>query len=466
MKKTVLSLAVSMAVMTSLTGCLSNSSSGTTNATLPATSSPTSPTSPATTPVPSGITNPSGAFTISVFAINPSGSSKPDDIVPVQTAANSPNSAVFIGYQDRSEVDPMGNIPTGAPSGSVAQGQVVEYDLNGNVLQTINVPGHIDGMVQNTVTDYHTLWVTSNEDANPKLSVINFSTNPATVTTYTADAASVSAVTVPDPDNASVTSNVPLQHGGGLDDLKLIGNTVYVSASAPATTMAPSTPSSTLPYSTSWANGASCGTGTCGNGTVYGINQPVTGTANTTGSIQYQISLNSGTSNTYHVTPVVTTNGSSTPTTMLSNGITALTSNNGAILNATDADSTALDPTGDLWIDSQQDGELIHVSSINPVNTTQTTSVLPLTYDGTSWSIDDFRWVPTAPTGSTGSTFMLVTDTASGYVYRVNASGGFTPGQVFAAGGSMIASLSMTTGVLTPIFINFQATHGLNFITP
>ena len=460
MKKTVLTIAVSMAVMTALTGCIFDSSSGTTNAAPPAAPPPTTPA----IPVPSNISNPSGAYAISVFATNPAGAAQPDDIVPVQTSANSTDSAIFIAYQNRSNVDPMGNVPAGAPSGAVAQGQVIEYDLNGNILQTINVPGHIDGMVQNTVSDYHTLWVTSNEDANPKLSVVNFSTQPATVTTYTADAASVSAVTVSDSNNASLSSNVPLQHGGGLDDLKIVGNNVYVSASAPATTTTPASPSSTLPYSTSWANGASCGTGTCGNGTVYGINQPMTGTANTNGAIQYKITLNSGASNTYHVTPVVSTNGSTTPTTMLSDGTAALSSNNAAILNATDSDSTALDPNGDLWIDSQQDGELIHVSSINPANTTQTTSVLPLTYGGTSWTIDDFRWVPTVPSGASGKTFMLVTDTSGGYVYRVDASAGFTPGQVFAAAGNMITSVNMTTGVLTPVFINFKATHGLNFI--
>lgn len=177
MKKTVLAMAVSMTVMTALTGCIFDSSSGTTN------TAPPAATPPPGTPVPSNITNPSGSYAISVFATNPTGSSKPDDIVPVQTAANSPNSAVFIAYQDRSDVDPMGNVPTGAPSGTVPQGQIVEYDMNGKILQTINVPGHIDGMVQNTVSDYHTLWVTSDEDANPKLSVVNFSTNPATVTT-------------------------------------------------------------------------------------------------------------------------------------------------------------------------------------------------------------------------------------------------------------------------------------------
>ncbi|MHB1655354.1 MAG: hypothetical protein ACYCSZ_03200 [Burkholderiales bacterium] len=460
MKKTVLALAMSMTVMTALTGCIFDNSSGTT------VTAPPAATPPPATPVPSNITNPSGAYTISVFATNPAGSSKPDDIVPVQTAANSADSAVFIAYQDRNVVDPMGNVPTGAPSGAIAQGQIVEYGLTGNILQTINIPGHIDGMLQNTVSDYHTLWVTSDEDANPKLSVINFSTNPATVVTYTADAASVSAVTVTDPNNTSITTNVPLQHGGGLDDMKLIGTNIYVSASAPATTMTPANPSTTLPYSTSWINGASCGLGTCGNGTVYGINQAVSGSTNTNAAIQYQITLNSGASNTYHVTPVVTTDGSTTPTTMLSNGITALTSNNGAILNATDSDSTAIDPNGDLWIDSQQDGELIHVSSINPANSTQTTSVLPLTYGGTSWSIDDFRWVPPTPTGVTGKTFMLVTDTGGGYVYRVDANSSFAAGQVFAAAGNMITSVNMTTGALTPVFINFQSTHGLNFIVP
>lgn len=460
MKAPYIRYALYLAVIGTLTACNSNSSSGTT--TNSGTSSGTTPSTPAT-PVQSSITNPAGNYSISVFATNPTGSTKPDDIVPVQTAAGSVDNAVFIGYQD-SSADPMGNVLTSAPTGAVAQGQVVEYDLNGNVLQSITIPGHIDGMVQYTVNDYHTLWVSSNEDANPKLSVVNFSTNPATVTTYNADTASQSAITVTDSSTTSTAVNFPLQHGGGLDDMKLIGSNVYGSASAPATTMTPSNPSTTLPYSTSWLNGGSCGVGTCGNGSVNGINQAVTGTTNTNGAIQYLITLNSGSSNTFHVTPVVSTDGSTTPTAMLSNGTAALSSVN-AILNATDADSTAIDPNGDLWIDSQQDGELIHVSNMNPASTTQTTSVLPLTYGGISWQVDDFRWVPTRPATATGNTFMLVTDTSDGYVYRVDATGGFTPGQVFASGNSMIASIDMTTGILTPIFVNFQATHGLDFVT-
>ena len=452
--------ALCLAVLGALTACNGTSSGAATSGT------PSSNTPAAGTPVPANIVSPAAGYTISVFATNPAGSSKPDDIVPLQTAAGTPDSAVFIAYQDRSSVDPMGNIPTGAPSGTVAQGQVVEYDLNGNILQTLNVPGHIDGMLQYTANNYHTLWISSDEDANPKLSVVDLSTSPATVTTYTPDAASLSTVAVTDPDSSASTTNYPLRHGGGMDDLKLINGNVYVSASAPATTTTPAN-GTTATYSTSYYDGASCGAGVCNNSALYGVNQAVTGTVNTNGAIQYLLSLNTGSSNTFHVTPVVSTDGATTPTTMLSTGTTALTSNNNAaVLNATDADSTALDPNGDLWIDSQQDAELIHVIGMNPATATQTTAVLPLTYAGTSWAVDDFRWVPMAPAGATGNTFMLVTDTTSGYVYRIDATSGFTPGQVFTSGGGMIASLNMTTGILTPLFVNFQATHGLNFVTP
>lgn len=447
---------LTLALLSVLTACNSGSGGASTS-----TSTSNAPTGG--TPVPANIVSPSAGYAISVFATAPVGSSKPDDIVPVQTAAGSPDSAVFVAYQDRAAVDPMGNVPTNAPAGTIAQGQVVEYDLSGHILQTINVPGHIDGLLQNTASDYHTLWVSSDEDANPKLTVINFGVAPPTAITYTADAASLSATSVADPNSSATTPNYPLQHGGGMDDLKLINGAVYVTASAPATTQTPAN-GSTATYSTSYYDGASCGAGVCNNSALYGVNQAVSGTANTNGAIEYLLTLNSG-STTFHVTPVVSTDGATTPTTMLSTGTTPLSSNNNAaVLNATDADSTAIDPNGDLWIDSQQDAELIHVSALNPATTTQTTAVLPLTYAGTSWAVDDFRWAPSLPAGTQGS-FMLVTDTASGYIYRIDATAGFTPGTVFTAGGGMVAMLDPQTGVLTPVYVNFQATHGLNFIT-
>ncbi len=330
-------------------------------------------------------------YKISVFAQNPSGSTHPDDIT--QDGQN-----VFIGYQDSVN-------PDGTPIGSApAQGQVVEYDLNGNVVHTFTAPGHIDGLL---AYDASTLWVSADEDGNPQLTVIDLATG--TQSTYTPD-----------------TGAAPLPHGGGLDDMKLVNGQVYVSASAPATTMNPSP--NLAPYSTD-SSGATA---------EYGVS---------TGPALYSISLN-GDGKTFHLTTALM---SSTPAILLP-GKTPVT------LNMTDADSSAIDPAGDLVVDSQQDSELVFIS--NP-GTSQSVGVLPVRLYGNPWPLDDVRWAPPG-----GSSFLLVSDTHAGVVYRVDASNGFTPGTAYASGQGSILELDPATGDLTPIFVGLNAPHGLNFISP
>jgi|GEM_PF-6129162 len=58
----------------------------------------------------------------------------------------------------------------------------------------------------------NTVWVSSNEDANPIITAINTTSN--TLQSYTCDTA-------------------PLPHGGGLYDMQTINGVVYVSASSP-----------------------------------------------------------------------------------------------------------------------------------------------------------------------------------------------------------------------------------------
>lgn len=351
-----------------------------------------SPASSAATPVtvsPSVQAAMSG-YKISVFAQNPAGSTKPDDII--QIAQN-----VFIGYQDGSAN------PDGTPTGSAApQGQVIEYDLNGNIVHTFTVPGHIDGLLAYNTT---TLWVSANEDGDPLLTVINLG-NSSQVT-YTPD-----------------TGTAPLPHGGGLDDMKLVNGAVYVSASNP-TLVNPPNPNK-APYSTD-SSGS-----TAQNGV-------------STGPALYSLSLN-GDGKTFHLTTALM---SSIPATLLP-GKTAVT------LNMTDTDSSAIDPAGDLVVDSQQDSELVFIHSLGAG---QTVSVLPVTLYGNPWPLDDTRWAPT------GSSFMLVADTPAGVVYRVDAASGFAPGTAYSAGQGSILQLDTTTGNLTPIYVGLNAPHGLAFIT-
>jgi hypothetical protein len=305
--------------------------------------------------------------------------------------------SIFVINQDPN-VNPDGTFPAGVTS-SLAE--LVEYDQKGNVVQTMKLPGHPDGMV---AFDSSTLWVTSNEDGNSVLTVVNTTSN--TLQSYTSDVAQ-------------------LPHGGGLDDMKVINGVVYVSASAPTTTASP-TPN-LAPYSTDGAGATA----------EYGVN---------VGPALYSLSLNSD-GKTFHCTPVLM---SSTPT-------TAIAGNTAVTLNMTDADSSAIDPSGNLVITSQQDAELVYVP--NPAATPAKTSVLNVTLYGNPWPLDDTRWSP-----ASGTSFMLVTDPAAQLIYRIDNSAGFPASTAFSAGQGTLLQLSTTTGVLTPIYVGMNNPHGIVFV--
>jgi hypothetical protein len=148
-------------------------------------------------------------YSLSVFATAPSAKAKPDSIVQYKNT-------VFIGYQM------AGDVKDGSVPGLT--NTVVQYDLNGNVLKSYTVPGHVDGLMART--DTNALWAMSNEDGNPELTIIDLGSGAQK--TYQA------------------TVN-PTVHGGGYDDMQLINGTVYVSASAPTTPgVAPTVVSLTL----------------------------------------------------------------------------------------------------------------------------------------------------------------------------------------------------------------------------
>jgi hypothetical protein len=341
--------------------------------------------------VPSSVTATQGStYAISVFAKAP-GALVPDDLVQLGTS-------VFILYQDKN-INPDGTLAPGVTS---AQAEVIEYDEKGNVLQTFNVPGHPDGLAAFNST---TVWVSSNEDANPIIIAINTSSN--TLQSYTSDVAQ-------------------LPNGGGLDDLKVINGVVYATASNPTTTMSPSP--SLAPYSTD-SSGATA---------QYGVN---------TGPALYSVSLNSD-GKTFHSIPVLM---SSTPATLII-GNTPVT------LNMTDSDSSMIDPAGDLVLDSQQDSELVFVKNIGTA--TQSVSVLNVTFYGNPWPLDDTRWSP-----ASGSSFMLLSDAPAQLIYRIDATNGFVPSTAFSAGQGTVLQTNTTTGVMTPIYVGMKNPHGLIFVT-
>ena len=342
------------------------------------------------TNIPSSVQLTAGTYSLSVFA-QAQGALRPDDILQL-------GSTVFIVYQDNN------NLPDGtlAPGVAAAQSEVIEFDLNGNILQTFDVPGHPDGLV---AYDANTVWVSSNEDANPIISVIDTTTNA--LKSLTSDVAS-------------------LPHGGGLDDMKLINGVVYASASNPTTTLTPIP--NLAPYSTD-SSGATL---------AYGVN---------TAPALYAITLNSDGA-TFHATPALM---SSTPASLLP-GNTPVT------LNMTDPDSSAIDPNGDLVIDSQQDSELVFVKNVGTGG--QTVDVLSLTLYGNPWPVDDTRWSP-----SSGNSFMLLSDNQQLIVYRIDAAGGFPRNQAYSAGQGTVLQTNTTTGVMVPIYIGMKTPHGLFFVS-
>lgn len=349
------------------------------------------------TPPSSGISVPSsvvstqgGLYAISVFAKAP-GNLEPDDLLQVGTS-------VFVVCQDPN-INPDGTLAPGVTS---AQSKVIEYDQKGNVLQTFNVPGHPDG---ETAYNSTTVWVSSNEDANPVITVIDTTTN--TLQSYTSDVAT-------------------LPHGGGLDDMKVVNGVVYASASNPTTTPNP-TPN-LAPYSTD-SSGATA---------EYGVN---------TGPVLYSVSLNSD-GKTFHSTPIL---WSSTAATLLPGG-TPVT------LNMTDPDSSMIDSSGDLVLDSQQDSELVFIKNVG--TPTQSVSVLPMTLYGNPWPLDDTRWSP-----ASGNSFMLLSDAPAQLIYEIGAANGFTPSTAFSAGQGTLLQDNMKTGVMTPIYLGMNNPHGLIFVT-
>jgi hypothetical protein len=372
------SVAASLVMTGMLAGCSNNPTPKITVATSPI-------------PVPSSVEGTQGStYTISVFAKAP-GTLQPDDMVQMGTS-------VFVIYQDPN-VNPDGTLAAGVTS---AQAEVIEYDEKGNVLQTFDVPGHPDGMV---VFNSSTVWVSSNEDANPVITAINTSSN--TLQSYTSDVAQ-------------------LPHGGGLDDLKVINGVVYASASNPTTTASPSP--NLAPYSTD-SSGATA---------EYGVN---------TGPALYTVALNSD-GKTFHPTPVL----------MSSTAATSIIGNTPVTLNMTDTDSSMFDPAGDLVVASQQDSEMVFVKNIGTA--TQAVSVLNVTLYGNPWPLDDTRWSP-----ASGTSFMLVSDTPSGLIYQINASSGFTPSTAYSSGQGTVLQTNTTTGVLTPIYVGMNNPHGLIFVT-
>jgi hypothetical protein len=327
---------------------------------------------PVTIPVPASVNALSG-YKVSVFSgpKQAGTSTNPDSIIQV-------GSNIFVGYGD--SVNPDGTAAGSNPA-TPGQCEMIEYDLKGNPVKTFTLPGHNDGLL---AYDSQTIWSLSNEDANPILTVINLSSGT----------------------QAEYTPTTPLLHGGGLDDMALIKNAVYVSASNPTT----------------------------------GANNHVNGAA-----AVISIGLNAN-GKTFDWTPVLSGTAQ----------VTSMIDGSNVILNLTDPDSEAIDPNGNLVLDSQGDSELVFIT--NPGQSSQVAKVLPLTLYTNPWPVDDTRFVPTGT-----NPYMLFTDTPSNTIYRVDAT--FKAGDSYSAGQGTILKLDTTLGALTPTITGLAAPHGMLFVT-
>ncbi len=132
-------------------------------------------------------------YTVSVFATGVAGSyTKPDSIAVL-------GNRVFIGYGN-------GVSTTGSDGKSST---IVEYAMNGDIVNVFSVVGHNDGLRIHPKTGQ--LWAMQNEDANPNLVIIDPPSGTQTVYTFG-----------------------PTPHGGGYDDIAFRGDDVFFSASNPA----------------------------------------------------------------------------------------------------------------------------------------------------------------------------------------------------------------------------------------
>jgi hypothetical protein len=132
----------------------------------------------------------------------PSGLTSPDDI-----AVSADGADLWVGYGNGAATD-----------GSKGSSNVVEYNIaTGTVMQniTLPIPGHIDGLKIDPATGE--VWTNINEDANPKVVIINPKNGKAQTFTV-----SSSLIT------------------GGVDDLVFSGNdSAFVTASSQADTTTP-----------------------------------------------------------------------------------------------------------------------------------------------------------------------------------------------------------------------------------
>lgn len=168
--------------------------------------------------------------------------------------------------------------------------------------------------------------------------------------------------------------------------------------------------------------------------------------------------LNASMVNPFPAIDKVTFNGTNvvlTPVLMGNAMATDTTTQMMVTLNEVDPDSMTIDPAGELVLVNQGGSEMVFIK--NPGATGQTVTRLPV---GTQ--LDDTVWA-TAAKGQ-----LLLADGKSNTIYSVRTH--FTPGTVYAETpddsgvNSLLGTLDLTTGNITPVAIGFKKATGLLFV--
>jgi hypothetical protein len=131
------------------------------------------------------------------------------------------------------------------------------------------------------------------------------------------------------------------------------------------------------------------------------------------------------------------------------------------VAQQSDPDSLKIDPSGNLVLDSQQDGDLIFLNG--PGFPNQVGYVLHLTNgSSTQVTVDDTVF----PTQASGT--IIMADTPANIVYAITSKV-FPPNSAFTAAATtatagVLGRIDLSTGKITPAVSGFQAPHGALFV--
>jgi hypothetical protein len=301
-------------------------------------------------------------YVLSVFAKSAAGYSQPDSIALGRDS-------VFIGFQNHAAKD-------GSDGKSST---IIQYSLTGAVQRTFSVLGHNDGL---RLVGEDSLLALQNEDANPNLVIIDLQSGGQKVFFPAAP------------------------HGGGYDDLRVVQDQIFMTASNP-------------------------------NLDSNGVNRfPALVRVRVAGSGLI-------------LDPVLMGNAA------------AIDIATGApvTLNLTDPDSLSVDQRGNLVLDSQADAQVVLIR--HPLSEDQTVGLINITTAAGKTTVDDTAFAPQ------GRSFMLVSDVNANTIYRLDAKFGFEPGTAYSTSDTagIVGLLNLDNGVLTPIATGFGSTRGMVFVS-